>query len=217
MILLIISLFLNAQAGVVENVIEANVKPVVQGHTYNNDLDNSKFRVKVYQAKSKEIKRALKENPSQLCSFLKNKTDLKFDSSSSYVVSALKKAGAIRADDKDYNLISAHFFWEYYLTYRNFVDVSHSFKGFKADALFNSLPEGYIVQVRTGCVENGAVAIKCKSGFYTTRFANLKKLKKNLDDPNNKKCKIADGLRLIVESNRLYDHFNTPYRQLSSE
>lgn len=217
MIKLLFSIYFLSYSGVVENTIEKNVRPVTEGYSYKDDLDDAKFRVSVYEASAERVTKALKNNPSNLCSYVKNKDGLDLSTSSNYLVSVLKKAGAIESDDKNYGLVSAHFIWEYYLTYRNFVDVSYSFKDFKSDKLFKTLPEGYIVQVKNGCVKNGAVALKCGKGFYTTKFPNITKLKNSLDDKNNQKCKISNGLRVIVEASRLYSEFASPQRELSSE
>ena len=194
-------------ASAADGIINKHVTPVPVNYDYKGDIDDADFRINVSKSNNGKIIKNLINNPSNLCSFVTKKDLLDYGTSSKYVLSVLRASGAIDEYDKSYSLISAHFLWEYYLTYRNFVDISNAFSGVPAQLVFDKLPEGYIVQVETGCVKNGAVAIKCKNGFYTTKFPNIKKLVQRLDDPFNKSCKFSNGLKLIVESSRLYEAF----------
>jgi len=198
-----------------QNEISKNVNTVDPGSKYQNDFDTSKFRIGVMQssfdqgqssqrdlASLSSISDALKASPASLCKTVKNFSAAGFNSSSAYVVSALKKAGAISQYDKDYSLKSASFLWELYLGYRKFVDLS---KPLSAEGSFSKsmIPEGAIVNVEKGCNENGATAIFCGGSYYTNKFVDEEKLFNRVNDPSDENCKLGKGLRVIVEADRL--------------
>ena len=197
-----------------QNEISKNVNTVEPGATYKGDYDTSKFRVGIsksnYQsaranrslASLSSVRESLKSSTTMLCNIVKQSSTLDLKSSSAYVVSALKEAGAIPTYDKDYSLISSHFLWELYLGYRNFVDLSRSLSR-EGSLTKDMLPQGAIVNVEKGCNENGATAVFCDGRFYTTRFVNDNKLFRRINDPSDNTCKLGNGLRVIVEAERL--------------
>ncbi len=191
-------------AATAESFLSQNVNAIDETYSYKDDKDDSRFRLKAYKAKAKQVAVAMYKNKSNLCDTARSRQKFDVSSSANYVVSVLKKAGAIKPEDKNYAFKSAHFFWEYYLTYRNFVDVSRSFRRIKSDKIFQKLPESYVLLVEKGCVANGAVALFCSGEkLYTTRFPNFEKLKQRIGDPSYKNCKVGKDVRIIVESKRL--------------
>jgi len=200
--------------GVESNEISKNVNTVEPGSLYKGDYDTSKFRLGISEldyttssgkrnlASPADILSFLKNSPSQLCDAVKDVKSLSLKNSTAYVVSALKKAGSIPDFDKDYSLESANFFWEIYLGYRNFIDLSDPLKreGYLNKEL---LPNGSILNVEKGCNKNGATAIYCDGKFFTTKFVDVDNLFSKINDDEIQQCKVGNGFRVIVEAGRL--------------
>lgn len=212
-LLMVISLSSTALA-VDQNEISKNVNTVEPGATYKGDYDTSKFRIGIAKSRYKNgqanrslasvssVSESLKSSTTMLCNIVKQSSSLSLKSSSAYVVSALKEAGAISTYDKDYSLTSSHFLWELYLGYRNFVDLSRTLSR-EGSITKDMLPQGAILNVEKGCNENGATAVFCDGKFYTTRFVDDKKLFRRINNPEDNTCKLGQGLRVIVEAERL--------------
>lgn len=197
------------------NEIENNVNTVEPGARYDNEYDTSKFRIGIMKSSFKNgepsqrdlaslssISETLKSSSTLICDAAKRMSSKTFKTSSSYVVAVLKEAGAIPEYDKDYSLKSSHFFWELYLGYRKFIDLS---KPLLAESEFNKsmIPQGSIVNVEKDCNENGATAIFCDGKYYTNKFVDEQKLFARVNDSSDQSCKLGKGLRVIVEADRL--------------
>lgn len=197
------------------NEFAKHVNSVDKNYSYSGEFDTSKFRMMIessdFLPKNKNLKRSLAStdtiagrllsNPSELCRVVKDKRGLKFSSSPRYVVSALKKAKVINQKDKEYTLKNTHGFWEMYLAYRGFVDISEPIS---RDGLFDfsKLPNGTIVTLEKGCNVNGLAAIHCDGKYYAPRFVDTAKLQARLNNPKDKSCKIGRGFRVIAEASR---------------
>lgn len=200
------SLVSNAPSGslkIVDDKMRENVNPVPVKYSYEEDYDSSKFRMKIYKLNPKQMAQVIK--PSALCQAAKNSKEefIQAKTASEYIINVLKKAEALNPKDKDYSLTSAHFIWDFYLAFRGFVDVSHAYNQEKASDFLKFLPNGTIVQLSKHCVPNGAVAVMCDGRLFTKRFPNLEKFVLRANDPQNDKCKISNGIRFIVETDRL--------------
>lgn len=199
-----------------ENVFSKHVNIYENGYTYENEYDTSKFRLGIINSPfSSQVKNPtrvpssidnigdkLKNSNSNICATVKNSKGLKLKDSATYVVSALKKAGVIEGNDKEYSLDSANYFWEFYLSYRDFVDISLSISRDKEYFTLSKLPDATIVTVEKGCNVNGLVAIHCNGLYYSPKFVDIKKLEKRLNDPTDQACKIGRGFRIIAEAKR---------------
>ncbi len=197
------------------NELSKNVKVYSQKSTYENEYDTSKFRLGIlnsnFSKESSKLSRVpssyvsvqdkLKSSSTDLCKVVKNKKGLKFKDSSSYVVSALKKAGSIAPRDKNYSLNTAHFLWELYLSHRDFVDISQPIA---REGLFNfsKLPDATIITLEQGCNANGIAAIHCEGQFYAPKFVDVKVLQKRINDASDESCKLGKGFRVIAEADR---------------
>lgn len=198
-----VSPFALAQSAV-ENKLADNVNVVPLNYSYEDDYDSAKFRMRIYKMNQDEILSTLSLKKDSICKSARASKQLFLDSQNSaeYVVKVLKSAGVIDAEDKDYKFKSANYMWDFYLAFRNFVEIDRAFKGSDIDSTFNNLPDGTIVLVSRHCVPNGAVAISCNNRLYTKRFPNLKTLIERLKRDNNPKCQIGNGIKFIVESGR---------------
>lgn len=208
------SLVVNAQEKK-ENVFAKNVRAYKKNYSYTGEFDTSKFRLMIqnsdFTPKNKNANRSLAStdtiagrllrNPSDICVAVQDNKDLKFTNSAVYVVSALKKARAIDFKDKEYSLDSAHYFWEMYLAYRGFVDISAPISR-DGDFSFSKLPNGAIVTLEKGCNVNGLAAIHCDGKYYAPRFVDTKKLEARLNNPKDLQCKIGRGFRVVAEAKR---------------
>lgn len=217
MILIIVSLACTSgvMAQKKNNEFAKNVRASSSKTTYENEYDTSKFRLGIlnsnFSANSPALSRVpssytsiidkLSASSTDLCRAVKNKRGLVFKDSSSYVVSALKKAGSVAPSDKNYSLNSAHFFWELYLSYRDFVDISQPLAR-EGKFSFAKLPNATIVTLEKGCNANGIAAIHCEGKFYAPKFVNIKNLEARLNDANDRSCKVGKGLRVIAEADR---------------
>lgn len=197
------------------NEFAKNVNTSKRNETYSNQYDTSKFRLGVLNANYSDqapklsrvpssyfsIKQKLSETPSNVCDVVKNQRGLAFVDSPAYVVSALKKAGSIEKTDKDYSLNTGHYFWELYLSYRDFVDISQPIK---RDGRFSlsKLPDGAIVTLEKGCNPNGLAAIHCGGRYYSPKFVDIKNLEARLNNPSDTSCKVGKGFRVVAESKR---------------
>lgn len=205
-----------SSVAVEKNSFSENVKVYSKGNSYENDYDTSKFRLKVvnsgYQIPKADaqvrtpsslgtLAPRLQASPSNLCQVVKQARNLDLSSSSAYVVSALKQSGAITRDDKDYSLDSAHFFWEMYLSYRNFVDISQPLKS-DGNFSFSKLANGSIITLEKGCNVNGIAAIYCDGKYYAPKFVNPKNLEARVNDDNDASCQLGKGMRVIAEASR---------------
>lgn len=209
--LIIIGTVVHAQ----ENEFSKNVNTYKKNDIYTKDYDTSKFRLGILNANYSDgaptlsrvpssyfsIQQKLTETPSHLCEVVKSKRGLAFADSPAYVVSALKKAGAIATTDKNFSLNSGHFFWELYLSYRDFVDISQPIKREGTFSL-SKLPDGAIITLEKGCNPNGLAAIHCNGKYYTPKFVDTQKLEQRLNDPSDESCKVGKGFRVIAESKR---------------
>lgn len=198
-----------------ENVFSKNVNPYSKSAIYEDEFDTSKFRLKIINSSFTEkgpglsrvpsslvaIKNKLESTPSRLCKVVKNNSGLEFKDSSAYVVSVLKKAGVIAADDKNFSYNNAHYLWEMFLTYRDFVDISQPIAR-EEKFSFDRLPDAMIVALEMGCNANGAVAIYCEGKFYTTKFVDIAALENRLNDSTDKSCKLGKGFRVLAEARR---------------
>lgn len=215
-VLIVILLFSNwAMAQKKNNEFSKNVNAYDQKASYTGDYDTSKFRLNILNAKFASdssasprtpssyasIEQRLKSKPSELCNVVKDKRGLAFTDSSAYVVSALKKAGTIPADDKTYTLNTAHYFWELYLSYRNLVDITQPLSK-DGDFSFSKLPNGSIVMLEKGCNANGLAAIHCDGRYYAPKFVDTAKLENRLNDQQDTVCKLGKGFRVVAEANR---------------
>lgn len=198
-----------------ENVFEKQINAYPPSYSYADDFDTSKFRLKIsnshYPSEGQvrtptslraDVQTLLQQNSSQVCQAVKTHKGLNFSDSSQYVVSALKKAQAISSDDKSYTLTSAHFLWEMYLAYRDFVDISRPLAQ-SSHFDYSQLPEASIVILEKGCNENGVAAIYCGGKFFAPRFVDLNNFKKRINDPSDSSCKLGQGVRVVAEAHRL--------------
>ncbi len=197
------------------NEFAKHVRAYKKNYSYTGEFDTSKFRLMIqnsdYSPKNKDLTRSLAStdtiagrllrNPSDVCVAVKDNAGLKFSNSPVYVVSALKKARAIDFKDKEYSLDSAHHFWEMYLAYRGFVDISAPLSRDGAFS-FSKLPNGAIVTLENGCNPNGLAAIHCDGKYYAPRFVDTKKLEARLNNPKDLQCKIGRGFRVVAEAKR---------------
>ncbi len=197
------------------NVFSQNVNAYSKSSIYENEFDTSKFRLSIYNSSYSDkaprlsrvpsslvaIKNKLENSKSRLCKVVKNNSGLDFKDSSSYVVSVLKKAGAIEAEDKNFSFNNAHYLWEMFLTYRDFVDISQPLSR-EGNFSFEQLPDAMIVALEKGCNVNGAVAIYCEGKFYTTKFVDISILENRLNDEADKNCKLGRGFRVLAEARR---------------
>lgn len=204
-----------AQTKAAENVFSKQINAYPQSYSYANDYDTSKFRLKIsnsqFQTEGQQrtpsslrtsVQTLLQQSSSQICQAVTSTKDLNLSDSSQYVVSALKKAQAIPADDKNYSLISAHFLWEMYLAYRDFVDISRPIaKTSHFD--YSQLPNATIIILEKGCNENGVAAIYCDGKFFAPKFVDLNNFKNRINDPSDTSCKLGQGVRVIAEAHRL--------------
>lgn len=196
----------------VEVVVSRDSSPSVD----ENDFDTSKFRLSIINSRFTDkvprstrvpssvisIKNKLENSPSQLCEVVKSNVGLELKDSSTYVVSALKKAGAIGSEDKHFSFVSPHLLWEKFLTYRDFVDISLPILR-EGKFSFNQLPEATIVTLEKGCNIDGTVAIYCNGNFYSTKFVDdVAALENRLNDASDKSCKIGKGFRVLAEARR---------------
>ncbi len=198
-----------------QNNFADNVNVSDRSASYFDEYDTSKFRLGVLNANFSpdapklsrvpssymSIKEKLNSTPSNLCEVVKSKRGLSFKDSSSYVLSALKKAGTISSNDKNYSLDSAHFFWETYLTYRDLVDITQPIRR-EGVFRFSKLPNAAIVMLEKGCNLNGIAAIYCDGRYYAPKFVDVTKLEYRLNDSSDKECKLGKGMRVIAEAKR---------------
>ena len=206
----------SAWAQITTNEFAKNVKTYSKKSTYENEYDTSKFRLGILNSNFTDqaprlsrvpssytsIASKLKDSATNVCKVVKNKKGLKFKDSSAYVVSALKKAGSIAPRDKNYSLNSAHFLWELYLSYRDFVDISQPIAREDGPFSLSKLPNATIVTLEKGCNENGIAAIHCDGKFYAPKFVDIPALESRINDPADQTCKLGKGLRVIAEADR---------------